>query len=138
MPRRVLLVDDSPTVRSILKVYFMGTDTTFEEAGDGERALQLARLLAFDLVIADFRMPRMDGLAFTAALRADERGRVRRLPVILLTAERNPELRQLSLEAGANEFLQKPVSTDELLAAVRRLAPGVEEAQEFVPGAASI
>ena len=138
MPRRVLLVDDSPTVRNILKVYFMGIDATFEEAADGERALQLARLLSFDLVIADFRMPNMDGLQFTAALRADERERVRRLPVILLTAERSPELRLRSLAAGASEYLQKPVSADELLAAVRRVLSSIDADRAHSLGAAQL
>ncbi|MHB8877549.1 MAG: response regulator [Myxococcaceae bacterium] len=123
MPRLILLVDDSPSVRSILRVYLMGAGASFEEAGDGERGLQLARLLPIDLVIADVRMPRMDGVAFTAAVRADEHERVRQLPVILLTGETDPLLRTRSLAAGASDFLHKPVSAKALLAAVERLLP---------------
>lgn len=117
----ILLVDDSPTIRNITKVYLMGFGAEFVDAEQGERGLQLARLLKVDLVIADVMMPGMDGVAFTRALRQEVEDQVRRVPVILLTSSQDEQLRREGLEAGANDFITKPVTSIALCSAVRRL-----------------
>jgi len=121
--RTVLLLDDSPTVRSLIKVFLMGRSLEFIETTDGHRALHLARLTRIDLAIVDVNMPRMDGLTFVRLLRNDERELKRRVPVMLLTGERDPELRRQGLLAGADTFLQKPVSSAGLAAAFDQLLP---------------
>jgi two-component system chemotaxis response regulator CheY len=121
MPQTILIIDDSPTIRNIIKVYLMGSQFEFVEADGGERALQLARLMPIHLVIADINMPGMDGLTFVRNLRNDERAEVRSLPVILLTGEKSEQLRTQGLKAGANEFIRKPVSSAGLIEAVNRL-----------------
>src|SRR5690242_16421541 len=63
-PMNVLIVDDSASVRAILKVYLMGLHPTFLDAEDGERALRILRLSPVDLVIADVQMLPMDGITF--------------------------------------------------------------------------
>ena len=117
----ILLVDDSPTIRSITKVYLMEFGAEFVEAEQGERGLQLARLLKVDLVIADVMMPGMDGLAFTRALRLESDEKVRQVPVILLTSNREDQVRREGLGAGANDFITKPVKSKDLCDVVRRL-----------------
>jgi two-component system chemotaxis response regulator CheY len=119
----ILLVDDSPTIRQILKIYLMGRPFEFLEADNGERALQLVKLMPVELVIADVKMPGMDGLSFVRELRAVEGPRVRNLPVILLTGEKSDDIRVQGMQAGANAFLQKPVSSSRLKELVNELLP---------------
>jgi two-component system chemotaxis response regulator CheY len=120
MAQGILLVDDSSTVLNIIKVYLMGLDYELHEAENGERALLLARLVPVSLVIADIRMPKMDGIELTRALRSDANARVRGLPVILLTGEKQGGLEQEALAAGANAFLQKPISRVQLVESITR------------------
>jgi two-component system chemotaxis response regulator CheY len=122
--RTILLVDDSPTIRTLVKVYLVGQSFEFVEAGDGQRALQLAQLMSVDLVIADINMPLMDGIQFVKQLRTNEEPRVAKLPVILLTGEKQIELQEKGIAAGANAFARKPLSAPELLKLVSSLLPG--------------
>ncbi|MBJ6759628.1 response regulator [Myxococcaceae bacterium JPH2] len=123
MSTNVLLVDDSPTVRNILKIYLMNLKVGIVEADDAARALQLVRLVPVSVVIADINMPGMDGITFVKELRASSMPLVRVVPVILLTAEKSVDLRQKGTEAGANAFIQKPVSHNELTETVRQFLP---------------
>ncbi len=104
----VLIIDDSPTIRYLVSVYLSGMKIRLVEAGTGRDGLSLAQGGGLSLVIADLRMPGMDGLEFIRQLR---QGPVHAsLPVILLTSESGPEAREQALEAGASEFLTKPVT----------------------------
>jgi len=123
MAGTVLLVDDSPSIRSILKVYLLGLKVEFLDAEDGLRALQLLRLLPVDLAIADVRMAPMDGLTFVEKVRSSEREEIRRLPLILLTGETGEELRERGILAGANAFIHKPIDPKRLLERVQALLP---------------
>ncbi len=116
----VLLVDDSPTVRNIVKIYLMNLKVSTVEADDATRALQILRLVPVSLVIADINMPGMDGITFVREVRASAMPQVRSVPILLLTAEKNADLRQKGTEAGANAFIQKPVSHHELTETVRQ------------------
>jgi two-component system chemotaxis response regulator CheY len=116
----VLLVDDSPTVRNIVKIYLMNLKVSTVEADDATRALQILRLVPVSLVIADINMPGMDGITFVKEVRASAMPQVRSVPILLLTAEKNADLRQKGHEAGANAFIQKPVSHHELTETVRQ------------------
>ncbi len=82
------------------------------------------------LVVADINMPGMDGITFVKKLRAEPRAEVRRIPVIFLTGDKSGELRERAAEAGANDFLEKPVKSAPLQEAVRRIldAAGGESA----------
>ena len=116
----VLLVDDSPTVRNIVKIYLMNLKVSTVEADDAARALQILRLVPVSLVIADINMPGMDGITFVKEVRASSMPQVRSVPILLLTAEKSTDLRQRGTEAGANAFIQKPVSHNELTETVRQ------------------
>ncbi|HYR18277.1 MAG TPA: response regulator [Myxococcales bacterium] len=118
MPRSVLVVDDSPTIRGFARLLLRSLDVKVVEAEDGAKALAAARADAPALVLADVNMPVMDGLALTRELRKDRA--LKDVPVLLLTGEKSEELRQKGREAGANELLTKPLQAAELQAAVRR------------------
>jgi len=120
---RILIVDDSRVVRELMKVYLIAKDVTILEAADGEEAVAAVRAGAPDLVIADMRMPRLDGGGLCEALAKDPSTRA--IPVLILTSNGDAETRRRAKAAGAREVLSKPIQPHALLDAVRRhLAPG--------------
>jgi CheY-like chemotaxis protein len=120
MKRTVLIVDDSDTIRYIIKQYLMKLKVDLLEADRADGGLRLLDSSPVDLVIADFNMPGMNGLEFVRRVRTSGRPEVGRLPILLLTGGKAPELERRALEAGASEFVRKPVSSAALTAVVRR------------------
>lgn len=114
---RVLIVDDHPANRNLLRIMLQAADCETAEAGDGEQALALLKAQAFDLVLMDVRMPVMDGLAATRALRALD-APARYTPVLAVTAEAMPEDAARCLAAGMDAHLAKPVTQARLYAAI--------------------
>jgi len=119
-PQSILIVDDSSSIRNILRVYLMGLKVEVLDADTGERALRLARLVPLSLMIADIQMPGMDGLTLVDRIRHDSRAQVAALPVILLTSDRSEAARARMQEVGANDLLYKPVSAQALLSVASR------------------
>jgi DNA-binding NarL/FixJ family response regulator len=118
----VLIVDDDPLVRAGLAMMLGGASDlrVVAEAGDGTEVLPLVDRHAPDVVLMDIRMPKMDGLAATEALRAR-----RHAPeVIILTTFDADEHVLRALRAGAAGFLLKDTPPDEIVTAVRRVAQG--------------
>ena len=120
MKPTVLLVEDSNTIRHITKIYLMKLKLGFLDAERAEQGLRLLDTHPVDLVIADFNMPGMNGLEFVRRVRATARPEVGRVPILLCTGGKAPELERRALEAGASEFVRKPVSSATLTAVVRR------------------
>jgi DNA-binding NarL/FixJ family response regulator len=119
---RVLIVDDDPLVRVGLSLV-LGAGTDIEvvgEAADGAAALAAVRALAPDVVLMDIRMPGMDGLAATEALRGAEPDPA----IIVLTTFDTDEHVLRALRGGASGFLLKDTPPTEILMAVRRAAAG--------------
>jgi len=114
--RKILLVDDSPTIRSLLKVYLIGAFAEFAEAPDGVAGLAALRDESFDAAVVDVRMAPIDGIEFVELVRATDR--TRELPVILLTSDNEQGLRTRGLAAGADAFVNKPIGAKELLEAL--------------------
>jgi two-component system chemotaxis response regulator CheY len=129
---KILIVDDSPTTRSFLKVILNLEHMDLLEAENGERALVVAQLVRLDLVIADVNMPKLDGIRLVERLRASPDPRLRALPVILLTADKTEELQRRGIEAGATSFARKPISPAELTAIVKAI--GNPESERRGPG----
>ncbi len=119
--KTILLVDDSRVTRNLMAVYLLAKDVRLLEAGDGEEALATMRAERPDLVVADLRMPRLDGPAMCKAMRDDPA--LRSIPVLILTSTRDPESLVRCRAAGAREVLFKPIEPQPLLAAVYRNIP---------------
>jgi two-component system chemotaxis response regulator CheY len=103
----VLIVDDSTTMRLILKTHLMKLGFQVTEAVNGRDALdRLKAMEKADLVLVDWNMPEMDGISFVRAVRAESH--YASLPLMMVTT--NTELSNVStaLEAGANEYIMKP------------------------------
>ena len=112
----VLVVDDEPAIRSLFvrALRDAGYDTL--EAADGVQALELLKRHSVALILLDSTMPRLDGAGVIRAVR--QREATRTLPVILVTAKGDLKDRVEGLEAGADDYLAKPVMLDELVARV--------------------
>jgi two-component system chemotaxis response regulator CheY len=109
---KALIVDDSRVMRSILKKFLASEGfKTLIEAGDGQEALQrLKEAGGVDLVLVDWNMPRMNGLDFVLAMRKD--GAFERVRVMMVTTEAEATQMARALEAGANEYVMKPFTTE--------------------------
>ena len=102
-----LVVDDSTTMRMILKAYLLKLGFTVTEAVNGLDALVKLRAMGkADVVLVDWNMPEMDGLDFVKAVRA-EIGYAA-MPLMMVTTNSEREHVELALEAGANEYVMKP------------------------------
>jgi CheY-like chemotaxis protein len=118
----VLVVEDNAVNRMVAGAMLKRLGLQADMADNGAEALQALTVADYDLVLMDCRMPVMDGMEATRALRARESGE-RRLPVIALTASAIAGERERCLAAGMDDYLAKPVRLEELAAALRRWLP---------------
>jgi phosphoserine phosphatase RsbU/P len=95
-------------------VYLAGLEYEVTEADSAEQALKLCRSAAFDALIADVNLPGTNGIGFLKRLRAGPSAKLRDMAVILLTGEKNEDLRAEGLEAGGDAFVTKPVDGPQL------------------------
>ena len=117
MPKSILVVDDTLSMRKMVVAVLQPAGYEVEEAGDGVEALELAKDRLFDLVVTDQNMPRMDGVSLIRALRC--------LPdydpvaLLVLSTEGNPELKRQAREAGATAWMAKPFDPQRMVEIVR-------------------
>ena len=113
----MLVVDDGEINRALVEAFLSDLDCRLQSAEDGPSALAAIDKETPDLVLLDVQMPGMDGYEVCRRIKAGPRGRL--LPVVMLTALDNANDRVLALEAGADDFMSKPVDRIELVARVR-------------------
>lgn len=123
---RILIVDDHPANRDLLRIMLQAADCETAEAADGEQALAALAVQPFDLVLMDVRMPVMDGMAATRAIRALD-APLRDVPVLAVTAEAMPEDAARCIAAGMDGHLAKPVTQAKLYAAIEAVFDAVAE-----------
>ena len=121
MNKTILTVDDSSTMRQMVGIALKGAGFGVLEAGDGVEALEKLRSAArpVDLVLTDLNMPRMDGIELTRQIRLLEH--LRGVPIILLTTESSPEMKQRGKSAGATGWIVKPFQPKQLLDVVAKV-----------------
>jgi two-component system, chemotaxis family, chemotaxis protein CheY len=117
----ILIVEDSPTVRKMIMASLKPLEAFFSEAGSGLEAMEKLTLLRYDAITLDLNMPDMHGLEFLEFLKSHNS--FKDIPVIVITTH-GGDLSEKVLEAGANGFIGKPFSPDELLKAVQALLDG--------------
>ncbi len=116
--KTILLVDDSTTIRNMLKAYLQPLGYKVLEAAGGRAGLQQAESQALDLIITDQNMPGLDGLGMVKAIR--EGGRNAQVPIIVLTTETSDEMKLKFRTAGANGWMSKPFSPERLETALKK------------------
>lgn len=132
--RNILLAEDILINAEIMKQIITMRDACIDHAENGSIALKMfekSPLGHYDAILMDVRMPEMDGLEATAAIRALERPDAKTIPIIAMTANAFDEDVQRSLQAGMNAHLSKPVEPDHLYQILEEL---IWEADEKVPG----
>lgn len=121
---RILVVDDHPANREVARLMLTAVGCEVAEACDGDEAIDMAANQGFDLILMDVRMPRVDGLAATRAIRAAGNT----VPILAVTADAMPEDAARCLAAGMDAHLAKPISHHALYAAMERLLNAPEPA----------
>lgn len=125
----VLVVDDEVTIREVVRRYLEYDGFTVREAIDGDAALAIVEEAPPDLIVLDLMLPGIDGLAVLRRIRREHR----HIPVIMLTARGETSDRILGLDMGADDYVAKPFSPQELVsrvrAVIRRLSPAPAGAQ---------
>ena len=121
MSIKILSVDDSKTIRMIVKRTFAPFDTTVLEACNGEEGLAAAAAEKPDLIVLDITMPVMDGVTMLTKLKED--AALKGIPVIMLTAESGRENVAFIAKLGVRDYLVKPFKDEQLIEKVIRVVP---------------
>jgi two-component system, OmpR family, KDP operon response regulator KdpE len=127
---RILVIDDEPQIRRLMRTTLIGAGYEIEDARTGEEGLEKANSYHPDLVLLDINMPGMGGLSTCQALRGDKN-----IAIIMLTVRDSEADKVAALDAGADDYITKPFSTPELLARIRaalRRVPSSLTTQEKV------
>jgi len=111
---RILVVDDKPQIRRIMRTTLTSAGYEVDDAKTGEEALEKVRAFRPDLVLLDINMPGMGGLAACRTIRAETS-----IAIVMLTVRNSEADKVEALDAGADDFVTKPFSTPELLARIR-------------------
>lgn len=119
MAKKICIVDDSSSMRQLVRMTLTGAGYEVLEAVDGEDALGKLRSQRVSLVISDVNMPRMDGITLVRNLKSD--GAHRFTPVLMLTTESEQSKKAEGQAAGAKAWMVKPFQPQQLLAAVEKL-----------------
>jgi two-component system chemotaxis response regulator CheY len=121
MKKTILTVDDSRTMREMLKATLLGAGFEVVQAEDGVHGLEVLEATSMpDVILTDINMPRMDGFGFIEGVRRDQR--YRSVPILVLTTEGEPEKKDRARRAGATGWIVKPFDPEKLISAIRRLA----------------
>ena len=122
MKRTILTIDDSRTMREMLKVTLASSGFTVVQAEDGQHGIEVLEGMEIepDVIITDINMPRKDGFQFIEAVRANASRRA--IPILVLTTESDAEKKQRARLAGATGWIVKPFDPTKLVDAINRVA----------------
>ncbi|HEY4368671.1 MAG TPA: response regulator [Steroidobacteraceae bacterium] len=115
----ILAVDDSASMRQMVRFTLEGAGYKVVQASDGVEALELAKNGGADLVLTDVNMPRMDGIELVQKLRALDGYKF--VPMLVLTTESGQEIKSRGKQAGATGWIVKPFNPEQLLATIARV-----------------
>src|SRR5262245_15483259 len=132
--QRILVVEDEPSIRALLRLHLSLANFHVEEIGDGTDALNLARTDRFGLILLDVMLPGLDGLTLCRAIRTQ--GANAGTPILMISARDTEADKVLGLESGADDYLTKPFGVREMLARVAALRRRVDRTDAASPAAA--
>lgn len=119
MSKNALVVDDSATMRQMIKATLATKGFEAITAQDGEKALKILGDKTVDIIITDINMPNMDGIELIRQLRQNKNSAY--TPILVITTEGNDTTKQAGKQAGASGWIVKPFKPDVLIAAVTKL-----------------
>jgi two-component system phosphate regulon response regulator PhoB len=131
LPKKILVVDDEIDVTELLAYTLKAKGFVVETVNDPNRSIGVARTFLPDLVILDVMMPDLNGIQICRMLRADQK--LKKVPVIFLTAKAEEGDRIQGLETGADDYLCKPFSTKELVLRIQTILRRMQEGAVEVP-----
>ncbi|MBD1204062.1 MAG: response regulator [Rhodobacteraceae bacterium] len=120
-PAHVLAVDDSLTMRELLRAALHDAGYAVTLASDGREALDRLAEAAPDLIVTDLNMPRLDGFGLIEAVRSGQQAA--RIPILVLTTETGQDLKDRARRIGATGWIGKPFDDAALVATIRRVLP---------------
>lgn len=123
---RILVADDEPNIRELVRLYLSKEGYEVESAVDGPDALDKALRLKPDLVVLDLMMPRLDGFEVTKGIREQSD-----VPILMLTVRKEDAVKVAGLELGADDYLTKPFNPQELVARVKAILRRAEGLRQF-------
>jgi len=116
---KILVVDDSNSIRDMVSFTLKSAGYDTVEAKDGQEGLNKAKTAAFNLVISDVNMPIMDGITLCQELR--KLPSFKFIPILMLTTESSTDMKQKGKAAGATGWLVKPFNPEKLIATIKRV-----------------
>ena len=119
MKKRILTVDDSASIRQMVKITLSNAGYEVVEAGNGAEGLTKAQGTSLDMVVTDLNMPVMNGLAFIRELR--QLPAYKGVPILFLTTESDAEMKKEAKAAGATGWITKPFQQEQLVAVVKKV-----------------
>ena len=131
MAVKILIADDDPDIRDVLKLTLAEENYEVIEAGDGEEALKIINAKPLNLVLLDYKMPKLDGRQVCRLVKRDLL--LRHLPVIMVTGKGEVSDRIDGIDAGADDYIVKPFEPKELLARIRMILRRTERDLEANP-----
>ncbi len=120
MTLRILAIDDSRTMRDLLRVSLEEAGFQVTTAEDGADGMERLRAAAPDVIITDINMPRLDGFGVIEAVRGSDDGAS--VPILVLSTESSPEMKDRARRSGATGWIVKPFDDTRLISAIRRVA----------------
>jgi CheY-like chemotaxis protein/HPt (histidine-containing phosphotransfer) domain-containing protein len=131
-PSRILLAEDHPVNQRLATKILEKWGHEITVAPNGRRALEIYNQNSFDLILMDVQMPQMGGMEATAAIRALEKGRGSRTPIVAMTAHAIKGDREKCLAAGMDGYISKPINPDELFSLIESFVTGEQAASAHV------
>ncbi len=119
MAKVIMTVDDSASVRQMVRFTLTGAGYDVVEAGDGQEALNKLEKTSVNMLLTDLNMPEMDGIELIRKVRAMQAYRF--VPIVMLTTESQQQKKQEGKAAGATGWIVKPFKPEQLLAVVRKV-----------------
>ncbi|GEA05554.1 Fis family transcriptional regulator [Alteromonas sp. KUL42] len=119
MSKKILIVDDSPSIRQMVEVTLRSANYDITAAEDGKKALDICQDNTFDFVLTDVNMPNMDGITLVKSLRA--MAAFSKTPIIVLTTEAGADIKGQGKAAGATGWMVKPFDPTRLLQLVAQV-----------------
>ena len=131
MSVKILIVDDDPDIRDVLKLTLSEENYEILEAADGEEALRVIRSIQPDLILLDYKIPKVDGREVCRRIKKDLL--LRHLPIIMVTGKGDISDKVGGIDAGADDYVVKPFEPKELLARIRMILRHTERDLEANP-----